>query len=163
MIFTLRCLIFAVSARARLLTSSMAWFNLHFLETRRNGLSASADLQLVVQADAICNFSRPCVHVPRLPDGFGCVRPKSSPLTQSAVQIAGIEPVRRPYLRHTFGTRLVRTDVDIVIVQNLLGYSIMTKIAHYTHALADVKIAAVRKLDLACFLPGTRLEPDSEH
>jgi hypothetical protein len=135
----------------------MAWFNLHFLETRRNGLSASADLQLVVQADAICNFSRPCVHVPRLPDGFGCVRPKSSPLTQSAVQIAGIEPIGRHDLRHTFGARLVRADVDIVIVQNLLGTSRITMTARYAHSLSDVKMAAVSKPDLAAVDPALDL------
>ena len=131
--------------------------NPHILETRWNGLPASADLQLVAQADATCTFSRPYFHGPRVPDGFGCLRHKSPWLTQSAVQIAGIEPIGRHDLRHTFGTRLGRADVDIVIAQNFLGYSPITMTARYTHALADVKIAAVSKLDLAGFCPALDL------
>jgi len=131
--------------------------NPHILETRWNGRSASADLQQVAQADAACNFSRPFLHGPRIPDGFGCVRPKSSPITQSAVQIAGIEPIGRHDLRHTFGTRLVRADVDIVIIQNLLGTSRITMTARYAHSQSDVKMAAVSKLDLAAVCPALDL------
>jgi integrase len=60
-------------------------------------------------------------------------------------------------LRHTFATQLVRTDVDIVIVQNLLGISIITMTALYAHALSDVKMAAVSKLDLAGVCPALEL------
>jgi integrase len=123
--------------------------NPHILETRWNGRSASADLQLVAQADATCNLSRPCLHGPRIPDGFGCLRLNSSRLIQSAVQIPGIEPIRRHDLRHTFETWLARTDFDVVIVQELLDISIITMTARYAHSLSDVKMAAVSKLDLA--------------
>ena len=106
-----------------------------------------------------CNlyFLLPCVHGPRVADGFGCLRLNSSRLIQSAVQIPGIEPIRRHDLRHTFETWLVRTDFDVVIVQNLLDIPIITMTARYAHSLSDVKMAAVSKLDLAALCPALDL------
>jgi integrase len=110
-----------------------------------------------------CNlyFLLPCVHGPRVADGFGCLRLNSSRLIQSAVQIPGIEPIRRHDSRHTFETWLVRTDFDVVIVQNLLDIPIITMTARYAHSLSDVKMAAVSKLDLAdvCSVPDPNRTP----
>jgi integrase len=74
---------------------------------------------------------------------------------KKAVQLAGIPHFRFHDMRHTFATRLVRAGVDIVSVQHLLGHSKITMTARYAHSLADAKIAAVTKLDLAgvCSLP----------
>jgi integrase len=70
-----------------------------------------------------------------------------------AISSAGIPHIRFHDLRHTFATRLVRAGVDIVTVQHFLGHSKITMTARYAHSLADVKIAAVSKLDLAGFHP----------
>ena len=70
---------------------------------------------------------------------------------KKAVSLAGIPHIRFHDMRHTFATRLVRAGVDIVTVQNLLGHSKITMTARYAHALADVKMAAVSKLDLVGF------------
>jgi integrase len=72
---------------------------------------------------------------------------------KKAVVLAGIPHIRFHDMRHTFATRLVRAGVDIVTVQYLLGHSKITMTARYAHALADVKIAAVCKLDLAGVCP----------
>jgi integrase len=76
---------------------------------------------------------------------------------KKAVQLAGIPHFRFHDTRHTFATRLVRVGVDIVSVQHLLGHSKITMTARYAHSLADAKMAAVIKLDLA----GVCSSPDS--
>ena len=68
-----------------------------------------------------------------------------------AIDLAGIPHIRFHDLRHTFATRLVRAGVDIVTVQNLLGHAKLSMTGRYAHSLADVKMAAVNKLDLAGF------------
>jgi integrase len=76
---------------------------------------------------------------------------------KKAVQLSGIAHFRWHDMRHTFATRLVRAGVDIVSVQHLLGHSKITMTARYAHSLADAKMAAVSKLDLA----GVCSSPDS--
>ncbi len=78
-----------------------------------------------------------------------------------AAQLAGIPHIRFHDLRHTFATRLVRAGVSIVTVQRLLAHSKITMTARYAHSLADVKMAAVSKLDLAvvCSVPDPNRTP----
>ncbi len=68
---------------------------------------------------------------------------------KKAVELSGIAHFRWHDMRHTFATRLVRAGVDIISVQHLLGHSKITMTARYAHSLADAKMAAVSKLDLA--------------
>jgi integrase len=80
---------------------------------------------------------------------------------KKSVQLAGIPPIRFHDMRHTFATRLVRAGVDSISVQHLLEHSKITMTARYAHSLADVKMAAVSKLDLAgvCSLPDPKRTP----
>ena len=80
---------------------------------------------------------------------------------KKAVGLAGIPHIRFHDMRHTFATRLVRAGVDIISVQHLLGHSKITMTARYAHSLADAKIDAVSKLDLAsvCSLPDSNRPP----
>jgi integrase len=63
--------------------------------------------------------------------------------------MAGVQKFRFDDARHIFATRLGRAGVDIISVQPLLGHSKITMTARYAHSLADVKMAAVWKLDFA--------------
>jgi integrase len=80
---------------------------------------------------------------------------------KKVVQLAGIPHIRFHDMRHTFATRLVRAGVDIISAQHLLGHSKITMTARYAHSLADVKMAAVSKLDLAgvCSVPDPNRTP----
>lgn len=66
-----------------------------------------------------------------------------------AVRLAKIPHVRFHDLRHTFATRLARIGVDLVTVRSLLGHTTIRMTERYVHSLADVKMAAVRRLDFA--------------
>jgi site-specific recombinase XerD len=64
-----------------------------------------------------------------------------------ACRKAGIEGVTWHTLRHTFASRLLELGVDIVTVQQLLGYSTVTTTMRYTHTNLDSKRNAVTKLE----------------
>jgi integrase len=64
-----------------------------------------------------------------------------------AVRKGGIPHIRFHDLRHTFATRLVRSGVDLVTVQKLLGHAKITTTTRYAHSFVDDRIAAVKRLE----------------
>ena len=63
------------------------------------------------------------------------------------MRLAKIPHIRFHDLRHTFATRLVRSGVDIITVQKLLGHGNITTTSRYAHSGADAKMEAVKRLD----------------
>jgi integrase len=66
-----------------------------------------------------------------------------------AVKLAKIPHIRFHDLRHTFATRLVRSGVDIVTVEHLLGHSNVKLTSRYARSAADAKMEAVKRLDFS--------------
>jgi hypothetical protein len=67
---------------------------------------------------------------------------------RKALARAGIDKARRSRdLRHTFGTLLVRTGIDVPTVQDVLGHSTMRMTQHYVHLASD-PVDELRGFDL---------------
>jgi hypothetical protein len=66
-----------------------------------------------------------------------------------AVKLAKIPHIRLHDFRRAFATRLVRSGVDIVTVQHLLGHSNILMTSRYAHSDTDAKMDAVKRLEFA--------------
>lgn len=62
--------------------------------------------------------------------------------------IAGIDDLSPHTLRHTYGTRLVRTGVDIVTVAELMGHTNLETTRRYTRPSRDDTATAIDRIDL---------------
>jgi site-specific recombinase XerD len=62
------------------------------------------------------------------------------------VKAAGIEDFRFHDLRHTFGSRLVMSGVDLRTVQELMGHRTIAMTLRYTHLSPDHQQQAVERL-----------------
>ena len=49
-------------------------------------------------------------------------------------------------LRHTFGTRLIRSGVDAFTTGQLMGHSSLQTTQRYVHVADELKLRAIRKL-----------------
>ena len=58
----------------------------------------------------------------------------------------GLGKVTRHIFRHTFASRLTRTGVDIVSVEDLLGNSNISTTLRYAHSNDDAKRRAAERL-----------------
>ena len=65
-------------------------------------------------------------------------------IRKAGLEGQGITPHK---LRHTFATHLIRNNVDIRTVQELLGHSELETTAKYLHSDTKTKQAAVGKLN----------------
>jgi hypothetical protein len=88
----------------------------------------------------------------------GKVFPISAPAMKDAferaVKKAGLDGLRFHDLRHTFATRLIQGDVDILAVQKMLGHSTLKMTARYAHHYPESLRPSVRILDI-CYKSAT--------
>jgi integrase len=67
---------------------------------------------------------------------------------KKAVRLAKLKTSLRFHdLRHTFATRFVDVEANIVTVQHLLGHARISMTVRYAHSPDATRIAAVEKLD----------------
>jgi len=82
-------------------------------------------------------------------------RPDGTPLEDvrrsfaTALQRAGLPPIRWHDLRHTFASTLVRRGANVFVVQQLLGHTTLAMTRRYAHLSPDELRAAVGLLDNA--------------
>jgi integrase len=68
-------------------------------------------------------------------------------LHRCALKDSGIAHCRLYDLRHTFGTRMVEADVDLVTLAALMGHSKIQMVLRYAHPTEEHKVLAIRKLE----------------
>lgn len=66
---------------------------------------------------------------------------------KTVLQDAKIENFRFHDLRHTVATRLVEKNIDLFVVQDILGHSKITTTQRYAHPVPQRKLDAVEILD----------------
>jgi site-specific recombinase XerD len=86
---------------------------------------------------------------PLFPGYKGSLKPRGiGYIIERIGEKAGLEQHLSPHcLRHTFATRLLRRDVNLRVVQDLLGHANLTTTQIYTHVVAADMAEAIQKLD----------------
>jgi integrase len=80
----------------------------------------------------------------------------------TALKKAGIEGLRFHDLRHTFGTRLGMSGVDIATIQELMGHKDIAMTKRYSHPTPDHKRRAVEVLDGVTVIFTTKTNPGED-
>lgn len=96
-------------------------------------------------------------------------RDKVSPMTprqfnrivHEAARLAGLPTWVSPHtLRHSFATHLLEHNIDVRVIQVLLGHASLDSTARYTHVATNIIRSVMSPLDRLKLLPGpTRQEP----
>jgi len=86
---------------------------------------------------------------PLFPGYKGHIKPRGiGYIIERIGEKAGLEQRLSPHcLRHTFATRLLRRDVNLRVVQELLGHANLATTQIYTHVVAADMAEAIQKLD----------------
>jgi len=66
----------------------------------------------------------------------------------NALKRAGIKRFTFHDLRHSFGSRLVESGVDLVTIQKLMGHKTIKTTMRYLHPTTEMHRKAVEKLNL---------------
>jgi integrase len=87
---------------------------------------------------------------------FGSQDDPNKPITKlnkphgTAIKRCKVPKFRLYDLRHTFATRAVESEVDLVTLAALLGHSKISMIQRYAHPAETHKAEAIRKIELMC-------------
>jgi integrase/recombinase XerD len=77
-----------------------------------------------------------------------------------AARMAGISKRVTPHtLRHSFATHLLEQNVDIRVIQTLLGHAKLDTTALYTRVATNTIRAVTSPLDRLAPLPHSRVQP----
>jgi integrase len=131
----------------------LTWESVHpsYVEFARTKECRHRKIPLNDRAKAILDFLRPdsptpdeFVFEPNVPRETIISRIRRE--RNRAVKKAAVPKIRYHDLRHTTATRLIRSDVDVRTVQDLLGHAKLSTTERYLHTNDKLKQQAVAKL-----------------
>ncbi len=96
---------------------------------------------------ALCELRSDHQHVLMTPEGRRLSYSKAQKVFKRARQLAGLEDLHLHDLRHTFGSHLVMSGVDLPTVAALMGHSSIAVTMRYAHLAPKHVAEAVNKLE----------------
>lgn len=128
----------------------------------RRDRSAMLSPQLLELLRDWYRIARPCIYLFPGRDKVSPMTPRQfNRIVHEAARLAGLPAWVSPHtLRHSFATHLLEHNIDVRVIQVLLGHASLDSTARYTHVATNIIRSVMSPLDRLKLLPvPTRQEP----